>query len=72
MKRFANADLNRDYETYCPLCRTRSPLSRKDMEWLQIYERAGQHPWYRCIPCGKTKMVARMQVRMIRVKAVPV
>lgn len=68
MKNFAQATPDRDYETYCPQCKVRVPLTWKDMEWLQRYQRIGQHPHYRCHACptGEYGTYPRMQVRMVR------
>jgi hypothetical protein len=68
MKNFAHATPDRDYETYCPQCKRRDPLSWKDMEWLQVMQRIGQHPHYRCgvCPVGEYGIRQRMQVRLVR------
>jgi hypothetical protein len=68
MRNFAHATPDRQYETYCPQCKVRVPLSWKDMEWLQLYQQCGQHPHYRCNACpvGEYGVHPRMQVRIVR------
>ncbi len=61
MRNFAKADLSREYESYCPQCKVKEPLSQDDMKWMGIWQRIGQNPWIRCVPCNK-----RAQIRPVR------
>lgn len=68
MRDFCKATPERNYEVYCPKCKQRSALTWEDMEWLQLYQRVGQHPAYLCYACPTNEygMHQRMQVRTVR------
>ena len=68
MRNFHKADPSRQYETYCPGCKSRAPLTWEDIKWLQLYQDIGQHPRYECRVCPTDTygMRRRLQVRPVR------